>query len=199
MSGATILQPRHPRPLRTTAHATGPLAPELLSQSARRLRVLTLLYAFTFFMAGFVPNLLLSEQRPMFFAKPENWAPGVVSIAMALAVYVFTSTRVPLSTVMNVGLVFEVVSCYGIAAAEYLDPSRLNLNGWMGLSWVAPWALLFSVVVPTRPLKAALVTLASVSSVPVVMGFMVLTERTTFSPGPLRFFFWIVFPYLLIA
>ena len=42
----------------------------------------------------------------------------------------------PLSTVMNVGLVFEVVSCYGISLAEYLEPTRLNFNGWIGLSWV---------------------------------------------------------------
>jgi serine/threonine-protein kinase len=200
MSGVTILQPRHARPLRSTSHATGALAPELLSQSARRLRVLTLLYAFTFFMAGFVPSLLIAQDRAMFYGNPVHWVPGVVSIAVALAVYAFTFTkRVPLSAVMNVGLVFEVVSCYGIAAAEYLEPSRLNLNGWIGLSWVAPWALLFSVVVPTRPVKAALVTLASVSSVPVVMGLMILTERTTFSPDPVRFFFWVIFPYLLIA
>jgi len=200
MSGATILQPRHARPLRTASHPTGGLAPELLSQSARRLRVLTLLYAFTFFMAGFVPSLLIPEDRAMFFGNATHWAPGVLSIAVALAVYAFTySKRAPLSTVMNVGLAFEVVSCYGIAAAEYLEPTRLNLNGWIGLSWVAVWALLFSVVVPTRPRKAALVTLASVSSVPVVMGFMIVTERTTFSPDPVRFFFWVVFPYLLIT
>ena len=100
---------------------------------------------------------------------------------------------------MNVGLAFEVVSCYGIALAEYLEPTRLNFNGWLGLSWVAVWALLFTVVIPTRPLKATLVTLASVTAVPVVIGFMVLTRRTTFNPPPDTFFFWIVLPYLLIT
>ena len=107
------------------------------------------------------------------------------------------SRRVPLSTVMNVGLCFEVVSSYGIACAEYLEPGRLNMNGWIGLSWVAVWTLLFTVVIPTRPRKALLAMLASVSSVPVVIGFMVATRRTTFSPEPMQFFFWIVFPYLL--
>jgi serine/threonine-protein kinase len=200
MSGATILQPRRARHIGTSGHPTGSLSPELLSQSARRLRVLTLLYAFTFFMAGFLPSLILPEDRAMFFGNPEHWVPGVISIAVALGVYGFTmSRRVPLSTVMNVGLVFEVVSCYGIAAAEYLEPTRLNLNGWIGLSWVAVWAPLFSVVVPTRPMKAALVTLASVSAVPVVVGFMVVTNRTTFMPDWFRFFFWVVFPYLLIT
>ena len=98
---------------------------------------------------------------------------------------------------MNVGLAFEIVSSYGIAIAEYLEPTRLNINGWIGLSWVAVWTLLFTVVIPTRPRKALLVTLASVSSVPVVIGFMIVTRRTTFQPNFAMFFFWIVFPYLL--
>jgi hypothetical protein len=98
---------------------------------------------------------------------------------------------------MSVGLGFEVVSSYGIAFAEYLDPQRLNDNGWMGLSWVAVWTLLYTVVIPTRPYRALIAVLASVSSVPVVIGFMVITHRTTFNPDPTQFFFWIVFPYLL--
>ena len=147
-------------------------------------------------MANFFQNLIDADTRAAFWAIPENWMPGVISIAVALAVWALTlSPRVPLSTVMNVGLVFEVVSCYGIALAEYLEPTRLNINGWMGLSWVAVWALLFTVVIPTGPLKAALVTLASVTAVPVVIGFMVLTERTTFRPDSDTFFFWIVLPY----
>jgi hypothetical protein len=64
---------------------------------------------------------------------------------------------------------------------------------------VAVWTLLFAVVIPARPLKSTLVTLASVSSVPVVVGFMILTRRTTFNPNPLAFFFVIVFPYVYCA
>ena len=51
--------------------------------------------------------------------------------------------------------------------------------------------------IPTRPLRALIAVVASVSSVPVVIGFMVVTNRTTFSPDPLQFFFSVVFPYLL--
>jgi serine/threonine-protein kinase len=182
----------------TSGQGTRGLSSELLGQSARRLRVLALLYAFTFFMAAFFPALLFAEDRARTFQDPANWVPGVVSIALALLVWGFTlSTRVPLAVVMNVGLAFEIASSYGIAIAEYLEPTRLDVNGWMGLSWVAVWTLLFAVVIPTRPSKVALATLASVSSVPVVIGYMVVTRRTTFSPGPAQFFFWIVFPYLL--
>jgi hypothetical protein len=183
---------------RPTTTATGGLSPELLSESARRLRTLALLYAFTFFMSAFFPPLLFASERAMLFDVPANWVPGTVSITVALLVWAIAlSTRVPLPVVMNLGLAFEIVSSYGIAIAEYLEPMRLNMNGWIGLSWVAVWTLLFAVVIPARPLKAMLVTLASVSSVPVVIGFMILTRRTTFRPDALMFFFWIVFPYLL--
>ena len=84
-------------------------------------------------MAAFFTTLLFAGDRERVFQEPVNWVPGVVSIAVALVVWAFTlSSRVPLSTVMNVGLGFEVVSSYGIAFAEYLDPQRLNDNGWMG-------------------------------------------------------------------
>jgi len=195
-----MLPPRGGRQTTAPGRTTGALSPELLSQSASRLRVLALLYAFTFFMAGFFPNLMSAQARAFYFGNPENWAPGVASIAVALVVAGFaTSTRVPLATVMNVGLVFEVVSCYGISLAEYLEPTRLNFNGWIGLSWVAVWAPLFTVVIPTRPVKATIVSFLSLTSVPVVIAFMVLTRRTTFNPTGDTFFFWMVLPYLLIT
>ena len=198
MDSATLLMPEARQRASVVDRGTSSLSPDLLGQSVSRLRVLVLLYAFIFFMAAFFTSLLFAGDRARVFQEPVNWVPGVVSIAVALLVWAFTlSSRVPLSTVMSVGLGFEVVSSYGIAFAEYLDPQRLNDNGWMGLSWVAVWTLLYTVVIPTRPRRALLAVLASVSAVPVVIGFMVVTHRTTFSPEPVQFFFWIIFPYLL--
>jgi eukaryotic-like serine/threonine-protein kinase len=48
---------------RPATSATGGLSPELLSESARRLRTLALLYAFTFFMSAFFPPLLFASER----------------------------------------------------------------------------------------------------------------------------------------
>jgi serine/threonine-protein kinase len=195
-----MLLPRGAMHASTSGRSTAGLAPELLAQSSRRLRTLALLYAFTFFMAAFLPSLLFEREREFMFGDPANWLPGVVSIAVALAVCGLTLTsRVRPEVVLNVGLAFQVVSCYGIALAEYLEPTRLNINGWIGLSWVAVWAPLFTVVIPTRPRKAALFMLASVSAVPVVVGVMVATGLTTFAPDPVQFFFWIVMPYLLVT
>src|SRR5678815_1055089 len=198
MTELTLLRPQVERRPSIFGRGTASLAPDLLSQSVSRLRALVLLYAFIFFMAAFFTAVLFADDRARLFQDPVNWVPGVVSISVALLVWAFTlSRRVPLSMVMSVGLVFEVVSSYGIAFAEYLDPQRLTDHGWMGLSWVAVWPLLYTVVIPTRPRRALVATLVSVSAVPVVIGFMVATHRTTFSPDPIQFFFWIIFPYLL--
>ena len=42
---------------------------DLLSQSAERLRILALLYAFVFFMTGVVPALLFPEDRSRFLGS----------------------------------------------------------------------------------------------------------------------------------
>ncbi len=195
----TYLRPQDDR-RQTTREGTRGLSEELLARSARRLRILALMYAFTYFMAGFFPSLLFEAGRAEMMSNFVYWVPDLVGIVLGLVVAAFTlSNRAPLPVVMNVGLAFLIASNYGIAIGEYLNPERLDNNGWIGLSWVAVWTPLFTVVVPTRPVKALLATIASVSAVPIMIGWMVATGRTTFRPSPDQFFFAIVFPYLLIV
>src|SRR5881409_2443814 len=59
---------------------------DLLSQSAGRLRVLALLYAFVFFMAGIFPALLFPSDRARFLGSFVQWGPGVIGIGVALLV-----------------------------------------------------------------------------------------------------------------
>ena len=174
---------------------------DLLNQSAGRLRVLALLYAFVFFMAGIFPALLFSEDRARFLGSFLQWGPSVLGIGVALLVAaVIRSPRLPLPTAMNIGLAFEIVSSYAIAAAEFADPMGLEMHGGhVGLSWVAVWVVLFTVVVPTAPRRALLAALASVSSVPVVIGFIMVSGATSLRLDPGQFFFGLVFPYLLVV
>jgi plasmid stabilization system protein ParE len=159
------------------------------------------LYAFVFFMAGVFPALLFPGDRARFLGSVVQWGPAVVAIAVALLVArVIRSPHVSLPAVMSIGLAFEVASSYGIAAAEFLDPRSLILEGRVqGLSWVAVWVLLFTVVVPTPPRRAVVAALASVSSVPAVIGLMIASHTGSFHPDPGQFFFWLVFPYLLVV
>ena len=153
---------------------------DLLSQSAGRLRVLALLYAFVFFMSGILPALVFPSDRARFLGTVVQWAPGVIGIAVALLVaVVIRSPRVSPSAAMNLGLAFEIVSSYAIAAAEFGDPLGIETHrGFLGLSWVAVWVVLFTVVVPTPPRRALLTALTSVSSVPVIIGLLLVTGAT---------------------
>jgi hypothetical protein len=128
------------------------------------------------------------------------WGPGVISITVALIVAaVIRSSRVPVAAVMNIALVFEIVSSYGIAAAEFLDPMGISVGGWFGLSWVAVWTLLFTVVIPTQPRRELVTAVASVSSVPVVVTVVLIVYPTSFRPNGWQFFFGLVGPYLLVV
>jgi serine/threonine-protein kinase len=174
---------------------------DLLRLSAGRLRTLALLYAFVFFMAGIFPALLFPNDRARFLGSFLQWGPGVIGIAAALVVAaVIRSERLPPRTAMTIGLAFEIASSYAIAAAEFADSTALETHqGFLGLSWVAVWIVLFTVVVPTAPRRAVLAALASVSSVPVVIGLMIASGLTALRIPAAEFFFGLVFPYLLVV
>jgi serine/threonine-protein kinase len=125
----------------------------------------------------------------------------VIGIVVAsLVAAVIRSARLPLPAAMSLGLFFEIASSYAIAAAEFGDPQGLEMHrGFLGLSWVAVWVVLFTVVVPTAPRRAVLAALASVSSVPVIIGLMIASGTTSLRIDPAQFFIGLVFPYLLVV
>jgi len=110
------------------------------------------------------------------------------------------SRRLAVGTVLGLGLVFEVVGSFGIAAAQYLDPSRYTAGPpWLGLSWVAVWMIGFTIVVPSPPRRALAAALASATSVPIVAGYAMAAGLAPIRLPPVRFFFAIVVPYLLVV
>jgi eukaryotic-like serine/threonine-protein kinase len=200
VTGETLLQPQERRRTTGPHQSTSGLPADLLGQSATRLRIVALVYAGVFFMAGFFPALLSAQGRAMLFSRFTMGGPGAIAIGLALIVAAVTrSSRVPVPVVMNVGLAFEVAASYGIAAAEFLDPEFSMNVRWLGLSWVAVWTLFFAVVVPTPPRRAMVAALASVSAVPIVVGTAIATGLTSFNVDALNFFFSLVFPYLLVV
>jgi hypothetical protein len=189
-----------PRDRRRRTHLTG-LPPDLLAQAARRLRIVTILYAFAFFMSNPLTAILFPEERALFLSSAIRWAPSTVSIATALLIAALTgSRRIAVGTVLTVGLVFEVVGSFGIAAAQYMDVSRYATEPpWAGLSWVAVWILGYTVIIPSPPRRALVAALGSASAVPVMVAFVIATNPGQPVQSPLRFFFQIVLPYLLVV
>ena len=191
-----LLLPERGRPTTSARASSTGLAVDLLTQAAERLSTVAYVYAFVFFMAGFLPPLLFD--RATLFGSVLFWLPGVLAISVALLVALIArSGRLEVASVLTLGLWFEVVSSYGIAAAEFLDPMRLS-HPFLGLSWVAVWVLCFTVVVPTRPRRAIVAALAAVSSVPVMVAIAMATIAPTLKPHPIAFFIWFIFPYLLV-
>src|SRR5918993_1070597 len=100
---------------------------DLLSQSASRLRILAILYASVFFLAGIFPALLMPADRAHLFSRPLLWVPPVVGIVLGIVVAVAVRARqVPTPVTLTLGLVFEVVSSYTIAASEFADPGQIE-------------------------------------------------------------------------
>lgn len=184
----------------TSGQSSG-LPTDILSQSARRLRILAILYATVFFLSGVAPAFVMPEDRARFLGSVVQWLPSVLGIGMAVVVAVMVRCPpLPVSTAIHLGLIFEVVSSYAIAAAEFGDPASIEPHqGFLGLSWVAVWVLLFTIVVPTSPLRAVIAALASVSSVSVVIGGLALTGHMKSPVAPFQFFLGLVFPYLLVV
>ena len=69
---------------------------DLLRQSAERLRVLALLYAVVFFLAGIFPPLLLPSDRARFLGSFVQWGPGVIGTSGALAATRASCTDAPI-------------------------------------------------------------------------------------------------------
>jgi serine/threonine-protein kinase len=181
--------------------ATRGLPRELANLAATRLQTLAWLYAFTFFMAGFFPRLIISDERSALFARAVTWVPGVISIAIGVLVALAIRTRrMRPAAVTDLGLIFEVVGSYGIAAAEFLQPAGLDADrSWVGLSWVAVWMLIFNVVVPTVPRYAVGAALASVTSVPVMVTLSIRLFPPALPPDGVEIFLRFAFPYLLVV
>ena len=178
------------------------LPDDLVSRSAKQLRALALVYAFVFFMVSFFPAVFFADGSV--FDSFDDWGVPAIAIAVALFVaWVTTRTQLTTRTLVNVGLSFEVVGSFGIAMAQYwgvyegLDytPDHLEIAG---LSWVAAWVMLFSIVTPTKPSKAFVATVASVSAVPITMALTMKFGGTSIVLTPGQFIQGLVFPYLLV-
>jgi serine/threonine-protein kinase len=177
------------------------LPPALLAQAARRLRVMALLYAAVFFLAGTLPVLLMPVERATFFSSPLRWVPTVLSLGSALLVaYLSSRSALPSEAVVRLGLAYQVVGSLGIACAEYLQPptGTTAMSPLMGLSWVAIWILSFTITVPSSPSSALAASLTSASVVPIVAA---ISMRLGYLPvvPPLEFFLHVVLPYLLVV
>jgi serine/threonine protein kinase len=189
---------------RQIATSARTLPPEVVEASIQRIGIIALVYAFTYFMVGILPAMLLREDRALWLTEVHRWIPPLVSIAAALAVAVAMRSHLVGRTKLRIGIGFEIFGSYGIAFAEYQDiisgiVYRDMGTGGLGLSWVTAWVMLFTIAVPTPPRTALVAALLSVSAVPVVFGVNNALGINDVALTAPQFFVGLILPNLLIV
>ncbi len=80
---------------------------EIVDASTRRVGVVAVAYAFTFFMAAFVPSLVDASLRAVLFSELYNWLPPAAAILTALLVAVAMRADIGRVTKVRIGILLQ--------------------------------------------------------------------------------------------
>jgi serine/threonine protein kinase len=149
------------------------LPPDLLSEGARRLGWLGLVYAGGATLAYF--------GRRGFLAWTTSLDPGMgiadvfsaASVLIGLAVFVIARSGVltPQQS-LNLGLIFQVIGAFGFAGADFSTGSSSALTARVsGVPVECVWIITYPLVVPNTPGKVLLASLLSASMGPAALFF----------------------------
>jgi eukaryotic-like serine/threonine-protein kinase len=180
------------------------LPSDLQDQAVSRVRVSAVLFSIAYFLAAWFPFLLSAEGRARLVSHPAYWLPGVLALIVAAGLIWFVSR--PATTVpdkLSAAVAFEIIGSFGIAFTQYHDVLSPIVRGQIrgsdfGLSWVAPFVLMYCVLVPMRPKVALWSAVASVSSVPLAYATGMVTGSNVRLPAA-EFFFSLIFPYCIVV
>jgi serine/threonine-protein kinase len=160
--------------------------------------VLFVILAFSWLGGNWVEGELASE-----FTDPLEYGPGVMMMASSLLLFVLVrSSRLSPSTVIAVGLVFQVIISFCIPISQYYGAfyelqARHLTSDVVGLSSVAIWMLFYAVVFPTRPRHALIALTLSGSAVPITIVVLAgFGNMPALEPG--QFVAVFVVPYVIV-
>jgi serine/threonine-protein kinase len=162
-----------PAPAASAPASDERVASHLVARAARRLEVVCIAAAVSLLVLwlGVVAarGKLVEE-----LASPHQWVPPVSAMAASLAVLALArSGRLAPRTLVRVGLFYEVAVSFAIACGTYLGAFEGVTAGDLtadraGVTYVVPWTLFFTVLVPARPREALLALIASGTAAPLV-------------------------------
>ena len=162
----------------------------MLEEGGRRLGAAGLIYAVTFFLAFFGSSLVVGGiPREILLGVRGLVAAG--SIALGLALFVLSRYReIQIERLMNLGLVFLVISTWGIAISEYwgIFPTWHDgaLGEYMGIPWECVWILIFPLLAPNTPARILIASLLAATTAPLTL-VLSITFGLTSSEVPLTF------------
>lgn len=170
-----LLLPQVTQPIsdRAAAAASERVASHLVSRAAQRLEVVCLLTFVAVVVLWLFVNLVRGQLATE-FRSPHQWGPPALALgASAAMLWAARSRRFDPSTLVRLGLGYEVVVSGALTGAAYfgtfegMAATDVVLDR-IGLSYVAPWTLFFTVLVPARPRDALIALALSASTVPLV-------------------------------
>src|SRR5262245_1365374 len=146
----------HGRPVlrahRKATIATGPtdsrVASHLVAQAARRLEIVSTVAFIAVLVLWLLVNFLAGE-LPNELATPLQWAPPIAALASSAAMLLIArSGRWESTTLIRIGLVYEVVMSLSVVCGAYLvafqDLQAGDLSSdRIGVNGVVPWTMFF--------------------------------------------------------
>jgi eukaryotic-like serine/threonine-protein kinase len=179
------------------------VADNLERQAVRRLRLVAWITFAALLIMWLVVNLIQGTFARE-FASPLQWGFPVAILVASLAVALLTrGTRLPVSTLIRIGLIYQVVFSFGLAGGLYMGafegeaPDAITFER-TGVTFVGLWMMLFAVLVPAAPGEALLALVGSASAVPLIYLAQVPSRLAPPLPAP-TFALIFVLPYLVIV
>jgi len=179
------------------------VADHLQRRAVRRLELVAWLTVAGQLVVWLAVNLLQGTLAEEFDSVLEWGFPAGVMVASVGVAMLTRSNRLSPATVVRCGLVYQVVISFGIAAGTYYGefqgaaPEDIRFDR-IGLTFVGPWMLVFSVLVPAPPREALVALLASATAVPLSYLAQVPSQLAPALPVS-RFGLVFVLPYLVVA
>jgi eukaryotic-like serine/threonine-protein kinase len=195
-SDTTRLSPGRAMPSGGTwLSSAGRLSPKLLEDAAKRLSWMAVIMAILVVLVQVLQQLAQPELASV-FRDPINRLVTLIAVLASVALFAFKRYNVvPASTLVGLGMVFEVIVAFSISMVETSVPFDARLPR-LGLSSLGPWIVFVGVMVPNRPVWTLVTALAAATTWPV--SYAINADRLNFAPIPVsRLLVWPTINYLM--
>ena len=149
------------------------LPTEILMEGSKRLQVAALLYAAMFVTVFFGVNLAKGSMRPELFIEPRSLISGA-AVLLGLAFFAIARyASIRLDRLMDLGLIFLVVSTLGLSLANTWDAYPTWEDEIFSvpvlIPWECVWIIIFPLLAPNTPGKTLLASLGAASTAPLAL------------------------------
>jgi serine/threonine-protein kinase len=189
-------------PRAVSAGARG-LPPVLVRLAVSRVQIVAVVML-AGLLIGWVGSNVLEGEFLQEFERVGEWAPPVFMIVTSVLMLVLARwTLVAAPTLVTFALVYEVAISFGMAFSTYYDalsrvPGALINADVIGMTAVAFWMPVFTVIVPAHPRRVLVAVMVSACAVPIVYLIEMQAGRAPLIDISV---YWMVFagPYFFVA